>query len=60
MTRDPQDHSNPARRPMTPEEERVRRRRILATGIALAAFAALIFIVSLARLYANVRAGAAA
>jgi hypothetical protein len=56
--RDPQDHRAAARRPMSPEEARVRKRRNLATGLALAAFAILILIVSLARLQSNIIAGA--
>ena len=59
MTRDPQDHRNPGHHALTPEEERARKRRILATGLALAAFVVIVFAVSLARMYANMTAGAA-
>lgn len=56
--RDPQNHRPAERRTLTPEEQRARKRRALATGLALAAFVVLVFIVSLARLQANIAAGA--
>jgi ferric-dicitrate binding protein FerR (iron transport regulator) len=58
--RDPQDHRAAERRAMSPEEARLRKRRNLATGLALAAFAILILIVSLARLQSNIVTGAGA
>lgn len=58
MTRDPQDHRHPGYHAPTPEEERARKRRILATGLALAAFVVIVFVVSMARMQANM-AGAA-
>jgi len=54
---DPQDPRHPERGRLTPDEERARKRRIFATGLALAAFALLIFLVSMARLQSNIAAG---
>lgn len=54
---DPQDHRAPGGHLPTAQEERARKRRILATGLALAAFVVVIFVVSLSRLYSNMVAG---
>jgi len=56
---DPQTYEVVSHHALTEDEQRARKRRILATGLALAAFVVLVFIVSMARLQTNIGAGAA-
>ncbi len=53
----PQDNEVVGYHALTPEEQRARKRRVLATGLALAAFVLLVFLVSMSRFHANLAAG---
>lgn len=56
---DPQDHRVSGFHAQSSDEKRARDRRSLAIALALGAFVLLVFLITMARLQANITAGAA-